>query len=234
MRNWETKIELGKSEGRESFIPCVSCANDTKHKVLLSADYRGSATEMEFDWCETYQVLECLGCESLSFRKVTSNSEDVDQVGDNEWEVNEKVELFPPCIGNRKNLPNTHLLPVNVKRIYDEVKLALSSSQPVLGGIGIRALIETVCKEKNSVGANLENKIDNLSAKGFLTAEGAEILHGLRFLGNDAAHEGKPHSEKTLIVAFDVIENLLTNVYILPKVAAGELKRRPSAVPANP
>lgn len=234
MRDWTTKIELNRSEGKEYFLPCSRCSNETKHKTLCSADYRGTATDWDFDWCEVHQIVQCLGCESLSFRKSSSNSESVCQVGEDEWEVDEKVELFPPRISGRKNLQNTQMLPIDSKRIYDEVKLALSISQPTLAGIGIRALVETVCKEKNATGLNLENKIDDLVTKGVLTNEGAEILHGLRFLGNEAAHEGKPHSEAVLSVAFDVVENLLTNAYILPKVAAGKLKRRTSGSQSIP
>jgi hypothetical protein len=42
-------------------------------------------------------------------------------------------------------------------------------------------------------------------------------LHKIRTLGNAAAHEVKPHTEKQLRLAMDVIEHLLTDVYILPK-----------------
>jgi len=54
---------------------------------------------------------------------------------------------------------------------------------------------------------------------GVLTKDGADILHSLRNMGNDAAHEVKPHSEVELNVAFDVVENLLENVYLLPQKA---------------
>lgn len=227
MRDWIAKIEIDTTKDKQHFVSCEHCAADTKHVVLASADYRGDATKWDYQWSDLYEIVQCMGCESLSFRKVSSNSEDTYQTGENEWSIEEKVEVYPNRVSGRKWLGNTHHLPADVKRIYDEAKLALSSPQPVLTGIGIRALIENVCKEKAAGGSNLEKKIDDLVTKGFLTQEGAEILHGLRFLGNDAAHEGTPHSEKTLSIAFDVVENLLTNVYILPAVAAAELKRRP-------
>jgi hypothetical protein len=51
---------------------------------------------------------------------------------------------------------------------------------------------------------------------GVLTKENADILHSLRNMGNDAAHLVIPHSEEELNVAFDVVENLLYSVYLLP------------------
>ncbi|WP_305800612.1 hypothetical protein, partial [Thiolapillus sp.] len=38
----------------------------------------------------------------------------------------------------------------------------------------------------------------------------------LRTLGNEAAHEVKPHNNATLTLALDVIDHLLKGVYILP------------------
>jgi hypothetical protein len=228
MRNWTNEIRMDVTKDKERYLPCPLCSNDTRHKTLTSADYVGVATDMEFDWLERHEIVQCLGCEYLSFRKASTNSESYshDEHGDIQPDI--KEELFPSRIGGRRDLANTHYLPSEVKRIYQEAKLAVANPQPTLAGIGIRALVETVCKEKSASGGNLEQKIDSLAAAGLLTTEGSEILHGLRFLGNDAAHESTPHSKKTLNVALDVIENLLTNVYILPKVAEGQLKRRGS------
>jgi hypothetical protein len=46
------------------------------------------------------------------------------------------------------------------------------------------------------------------------------VLHKLRVLGNRAAHEVAPHREDQLALAFDVIDNLLLNVYVLEPQAA--------------
>lgn len=61
-----------------------------------------------------------------------------------------------------------------------------------------------------------------------LTKSEAEMLHGMRMLGNTAAHEVKPHSETMLGDAMDVVEHLLTNVYILPTSTAKFPKRKRS------
>jgi hypothetical protein len=59
---------------------------------------------------------------------------------------------------------------------------------------------------------------------GVLTQDGADILHKLRTLGNDAAHEVKPHSLQELGLAFDVVDHLLLGVYILPDHAKKTFK----------
>ncbi len=92
----------------------------------------------------------------------------------------------------------------------------MNNEQPVLAGIGIRALVERICKDKQAPGGNLVEKINDLVKLGVLTQDGATILHKIRTLGNDAAHEVKPHKPEQLRLALDVCEHLLQGVYLLP------------------
>ena len=98
----------------------------------------------------------------------------------------------------------------------------MSVQAPVLAAIGLRALLEAVCKEKKARDGDLFKKIDSLVEKKILTPAGAMILHRIRTLGNEAAHEVKPHTEGQLALAMDIVEHLLMDVYILPKKAEFE------------
>ncbi|WP_293886038.1 DUF4145 domain-containing protein [Thiolapillus sp.] len=93
---------------------------------------------------------------------------------------------------------------------------SINCGQAVLTGMGIRAIVETVCKNKNANGKDLCEKINDLVIQGVLTKKDADILHKLRTLGNEAAHEVKPHNNATLALALDVIDHLIKGVYILP------------------
>jgi len=63
---------------------------------------------------------------------------------------------------------------------------------PVLAGVGLRALIEAVCRDQGINGGNLEALIGGLATNGILSKAQADILHTHRFLGNAAAHEVTP------------------------------------------
>lgn len=88
-------------------------------------------------------------------------------------------------------------------------------------GFGIRAIVEAVCNDKHIVGHNLQLKIDGLRDAGHITKAGALILHNLRFMGNEAAHELKAHERNELKAGFSVLEHLLQGVYVLPQQAKG-------------
>lgn len=226
----QVDVELNRTQGEELWLLCPSCNKETVHKVLVSAevDERFDDGDEWFANWDVYQIVQCQGCQTTSFRRTHTNSEYV-PADLNETEVPiAYVELYPQRAGGRCELPGSYLLPRQVSGIYRETLAALSNELPILAGIGVRALVEAVCKERNAKGKNLSvsEKIDNLVAQGVLTQDGAEILHSLRLMGNEAAHEVKPHSEDDLNVAFDVIEHLLSGVYILPKVADRLPKRK--------
>jgi hypothetical protein len=207
-------------DGEKLTIACTRCAMETKHIVMTSVHEQGSepmGNENTFDWWADYQIIQCLGCETVSFRKDGSNSEDYDP----EFYSINREELYPSRINNWRLHEGLYFLPSALQHIYQETVLALNNNQPVLSSIGIRAIIETISREERATGDNLKQKIDGLVGKGKLTTEGATILHKIRDLGNDAAHESKAPNANELKLAMKVVEHLLESVYILPAHAQG-------------
>ena len=225
-------ITINETQNKEYRLPCAKCLGETRHRVLQSVDVSGEILEEGYQWGDNYQIVQCQGCDSVSFRKCHSDSEDFfydEEVEDLRYV--ETIELYPNRVAGRHKLRQVHFLPSAVSRIYGETHSALGNKQPIFAGIGIRALIETVCKEKAASGLNLEEKIDDLVSNGLMTKTGAETLHSMRILGNQAAHEVKPHSEETLNLAMDVVEHMLNDVYILPAATSKLPKRGRSGTP---
>jgi hypothetical protein len=81
-------VKLNESQGSEFKLPCMKCTGQTVHNVLVSVDVCGDETDGDWSiqWSDDYQIVECAGCKSKSFRNVSSNSEDYHQVGENEWD----------------------------------------------------------------------------------------------------------------------------------------------------
>lgn len=209
------KLSTDKHVGEQIKVPCTQCVGATNHEILKSVEESGweeLGPDYDMSWGATNQIIKCCGCDTISFRKLSSNSEDAGPDG----EAIEYEDLYPSRTEGQQCLNDVHLIPGNLERIYRETVSALNNKQPVLAGIGIRAIIETVSKEKNAEGSNLFNKINDLVTKGVLTQEGSDILHKLRALGNNAAHEVKAHKPIELNLAMDVVEHLLQAVYILP------------------
>ncbi|GGC76022.1 DUF4145 domain-containing protein [Vreelandella lutescens] len=226
------KVTLEKDKHLNEIIdaPCGECKRITKHKVLADIELAGREETHDifiYGWDNEYQIVQCQGCETIMFRKTHTNSEDMEHYpGPDGWEGEYVTfeDYYPNPEKNRAGLSDDHLLPEKLQRIYNESLNVLNGNNPVLTGIGLRAIIETVCKDQSATGKNLYSQINSLVEQSVLTKDGAEILHKLRVLGNDAAHEVKPHDNVQLGLAFDVVEHLLQGVYILPVHAKRKFK----------
>lgn len=210
-------------------ISCTKCSRKTAHKVVSSYDLREEYDDGQnsMTWAIDHQIIQCLGCKAISFRKASSNSEAWNYDGDGKPVEVVEENIYPSRVDGIKGLgDDTFYLPTNVGRIYNETLQALSNQSPVLAGIGLRALLETVCKEKNATGHDLLKKIDSLVTVSVpvLTPASAALLHKIRTLGNNAAHEVKPHSDRQLGLAMNIVEHLLKEVYILPNQAESEFE----------
>lgn len=210
------------SIGNSHDLPCAKCAGKTVHVVLASVDIDGKDVPnafWSFEWFEQYQIIKCQGCKTISFREGKGNSEDYEPDEDGNPTTTVYEKLFPSRVDGLKGLDeeDAHYLPSTVRRIYEETRQALLNSSPVLAGIGLRALLEAICKAQNANGRDLFAQIDDLAREGKLTAANAAILHKVRSLGNKAAHEMEPHNERQLSLALLVIENLLRDAFTLPE-----------------
>jgi hypothetical protein len=191
-------------------VLCRECRRVTNHKILCSDLQSGDDEETGFWWREENSLIRCAGCDNVALLKSGINSESI---------PDDDVRIYPDPEHGREPLDDYWSLPTQPRKIYIETLKALDNKQPILAGIGIRAIVETVCKERKAKVGNLEKKIDDLKAQGVLTGAGADLLHKLRIIGNKAAHEVKPHTSRELSLAIDVINHLLLGVYILPKNA---------------
>ena len=219
---FKEKEEINKTQHEEYKIQCSECHNDTLHEVVFSLDITSEEDVPNgIRFWESYQIIRCKGCKTISFRKNSQNTEDVafDADEGEEYSVDHE-EIYPGRISGRGKIKHYWKLPPEVLRVYEETITALSYKLTLLGGIGIRALLDTICREKHATSKDLYNKINDLVNIGVLTNGDAAILQSLRDMGNDAVHEAKAPDSYALNNAMDVVENLLTKVYILPKLLA--------------
>jgi len=223
-----SKVIYDKYKGSSVKIVCYNCGVETSHEILNSVDQEWSEI---FDVIDnpvplktlSYRTLQCKGCEHISLQDITMTPNVVGEKGN--FITKEEAHLYPPRIRGRKYLDGYEELPFNVLFIYEETYAALCHGLQILTGVGVRAIVETVCKQKNASGKYIYDKIDNLVELGVLTKSQAKSLHELRSLGNEAAHEVGAYDEQTLSTAMDIAENLLQNVYIIPQTTE-KLKNR--------
>lgn len=234
-----TKTE-NATKGKIVSIHCIECKRSTRHLVTVSLDKAGSESNeregWDVAWSDEYQVIECQGCETVSFRHQSwfSEAQDIDDDGTIE-------RIYPLRNKDAINARPYHNVPSNLRRIYTELIDCFNNDSPTLCAAGLRALVEGVCAQQGiaegpvemhdkSGGTkvvrrdNLEGRISGLQEKGLLTKSSAQTLHEHRYLGNLAIHELARPSADELKLAIEIVEHVLEQLYELPEKAA-ELRR---------
>lgn len=197
-------------------VHCSECRNVTNHNVLESKELSGEDEKAGIQWWETYEIIQCRGCDEISFRRTSTSTEDIN-LYTGKLEVTER--LYPNPAETRQPMEGYEELPAKTWRVYREVLKALSHGTPVLAAIGLRAIIESVCLDQKTKSKNLAKGIDELADMGHLSKTQASFLHNHRFMGNVAAHEIVAPKAEHLIAALDIAETLLRTIYVLPTLA---------------
>lgn len=219
-------IKIVNPDKKEIWAPCATCGKNTAHMALTQVNLFDESDDGYFQWSSENYTLMCGGCKTVSFCVESSNSEDMEynKDGDPIHTVTQKV--YPGRVAGRPLLEDVQLLPYGIATVYKQTHEAICGKQTILAGIGLRAIVDAVCQEKNAEGADLSQKINDLVAKGITTQSGADILHSIRLIGNESAHQAKANSESELLTALEVVEHLLLGVYLIPQKAAS-LKKIP-------
>lgn len=224
MGNIKKTYNLENTQEETEKIVCKECATETSHSIIATYKEKGDddcGGGNSFQWTNRNEIIQCLGCESVTFRVVSCDSENWDHdYGSDPQEpdviYHKTYKYYPSRFAGLQEV-DVYMMPDKIRGIYQETILAIENEQNILSGIGVRALVETICKDQNASGNNLLEKLDDLHANSIVTAEGLKALHKLRILGNESAHEVKAHSKEVLVLAFEVIKHMLDGTYILPQ-----------------
>lgn len=221
-------------------IFCSVCRRETNHDILKEEKRQIHDDEVEVVFYDEWQIIQCRGCEDISFRHESSNSHDYDPDDGSPYLT---IKLYP--IRGKDILPikGYYNAQPNVRAIYRETIDAYNNGQYLLCAGGLRATIESICNaeeikdglvDRTKPGGptkivrskDLMGKINGLHEKGLITKKQAEILHEHRYLGNDALHSLDTPSKKSLRLAIEIIEHILDSLYELTDKAEELVSQR--------
>lgn len=193
---------------------CNTCLVETNHKVVATRRKSSEASDSPgIEWIDTYQILECCGCETVCFRleEYFSEAVDVDDSGT-------RTTRYPPPTKRRK--PKwTHALPRSLWILLEEVYSACALDGRTLAAMGIRAIIDEVANDKVGDEGSFKRKLDLLSAGEFLSSDQADVLDAAFDAGSASMHRAYHPSAEILDHLLDITEHLLQNSYVLRDLA---------------
>ena len=220
------KYENGRSNNQTYELICPKCGRYTRHKVCESLGI--DAHEVDFSEYDDYEISVCQGCGSVSFVHQSRFS------GDMDWDpitgetfLIPTVNVYPPRLEGFNKIEQTVTFPPKLKQVYSETYTAIATESWIMAAVGMRTIIELICIDKLISGSNLEQKINKLQSQAFVSKDITDLLHGVRFLGNDAVHKIDIPKREELNSAWNLINNLLGSIYVV-QTARGILPRQDS------
>lgn len=221
------KEELSTPSTKEKIL-CGKCKAETNHTIL--SRFKTDDEELidggpRLDWWDWYDIIQCCGCDSPSFRHTSYFS-------DNDWFGGGGVEvkLYPHREKEGRSILSFVDTPRKLDKLYGETVSAYNTELLALCAGGVRAIIECICNDKGILGGNttdvngvtqltknLQGKISGLAERGHITTSQSEGLHQHRYLGNEALHEIKTPSRSELAIAIDILEHAIKQIYEIPE-----------------
>ena len=185
-------------------IFCNVCRTSTNHILRARHSRRRIVEEGEQPGETVTSIWACAGCEEETFESQYKPLDDpeCDPV------------FFPLRMEQDPHQPKVfHRLKPDLNRLYVEIVDCLNRNSLVLCSIGLRALMEGVCRDQGLTDrkTSLEDKINGLS----LPTNLIDALHAFRWAGNYAAHENDPLTPDEALLAITVLEDLLNFFYDL-------------------
>lgn len=206
---------MAENEKKYTRCYCSACNQLTKH-LILAEDTEHSDTD-DYWWKTIYRLVKCCGCDHLSFDTELWDDSYMDYDTDGNLVMYEQHVSYPEKEGTIKPINVSWNFPTHIYHIYSETVTAINNTCYRLAAAGFRAVIEAICIDKNISSKNLEGKINALHKAGIITKADRDRLHSIRFIGNDSIHEMKLPSKDAVLLVLEIINGILTNLYVWDK-----------------
>ncbi|MGE7667403.1 DUF4145 domain-containing protein [Ureibacillus composti] len=227
----------------EEKIYCRTCGRKTNNGYLLKHTESYTDHETGFAYSDDYFITKCLGCDTVAFYREYGDTEMLDYNPEGDWGYYIDKYRYPEQPTTSLEVKEVQYekkefekVPDLILDLYNEVVSSFNLKHFLLCAVGLRMIIEGICKELNVTDGfildedgqkktdsngqdilrgNLEGKINGLQSRGIITTKQSEVLHQVRLLGNVTAHELKVPRKKTVKLGLEIIENVLHNIFDL-------------------
>ncbi|MEW6435734.1 MAG: DUF4145 domain-containing protein [Pseudomonadota bacterium] len=220
---------------------CRVCGGVRNHTIYSEKEKQWE-DDISIDGGETWSILECRGCDTITFRHRSWFSEDYEITDAQGRPIpNVKVELYPPAPKRKK--PEWRL-PVLLEAtlddhwifaLHDDIYRALGLGAYSLAAMGIRAIADYIVTSQTGDYGSFRAKLERMRDGGLITAQQVEIVFAAFDAGSASAHRGYKPSEEDAFTLLDIAESLLDQFYITPmrqssqeKAAAALRKKTPA------
>lgn len=210
---------------------CNKCRGLTNSWVRAEHIVTGNDGPMR--WSDSFEVLQCCGCDTLSVRQEHWFSEwdeiDHDEYGRMVMRPGTKEVYYPaPTVRAKPKWFDTIADEV-LRNVLDELYAALNAGLNGLASIGVRTLLDrTGYLLIGDPSGGFQGKLSALQAGGHISGQEKTTLEAVADAGNASAHRGYTPTVERLGHIVDIIENFLHRAFVLAGAAEDIRKATPA------
>ncbi|MGE5504148.1 MAG: DUF4145 domain-containing protein [Actinomycetota bacterium] len=222
---------------KELLSYCRQCGGDRHHSVVAETTRTWDDEHAPVYGGDTWAILECGGCRTITFAHNHWFSEDFD------WDESGPVptihrDLYPPA--PPRKMPEWgvdgyicyNIGDLWVSKLHQDVYSAIGLKAFSLAAMGTRAIVDFVVTSKAGDSGDFRAKLRRLCGQGLITETQVEVIYAAFDAGSAAAHRGYNPAQEDVFTLLDITESLLHQIYIAPlqrdrqAKAAEDLKAR--------
>jgi hypothetical protein len=212
---------------------CNKCLSWNNHSTVHTERIDWSdeiADGIEIYGSDIWQLLRCLGCDTVKLKHTYWFSEETDGYGNQVT----NTEYFPPSITRQKPKWRSNLFPYNsnlhsYNALCDEIYGALALGAHRLATMGIRALVERLMIDQVEDQGRFEKNISAFFLAGHVAVNQQDMFKDtLIEAGHAAMHRAFEPSADTVNTLLDIVEGIMHSIYHAPMIAEQVKKTIPS------
>jgi Domain of unknown function (DUF4145) len=240
---------MGDQSESPERIHCNRCRRKTRHRLLYTTSGERTDEYAADDWepdggdvpsCIYFEMLGCCGCNTAVLRRVfhCNDPEMHRKLGGtgrviDDYEVADDIRYFPPAIV--RDLPPWRFkLPVEMRKLLEEIYRSLDAESLRLPMMGARTLVDMMILEKIGDLGTFKDKLKELEKEGFVSARNREALDIAIGVGHAAAHRGHAATVSEVQAVMDIVETMLQAIYVFPELAQNLKANTPARPPRPP
>jgi hypothetical protein len=201
---------------------CRQCGGERNHSILVttSKDY----SDDEVSGNDTWSVLECCGCETVTFEHSHWFSEDYEYNEPGYIEVNVYRDLYPPAPTRKlpewgiNILMSVAMDQLWVFHLHADIYKAIGLKSYMLAAMGTRTIIDHVVTWKAGLGdgAFFKKKLEKMFDLELIKKQQLETIYAAFDAGSAVSHRGHTPTEEDVFTLLDIAEEMMQKFFIAP------------------
>jgi hypothetical protein len=208
-------------ENNELMSYCRQCGGERHHSVIAEKTRSWGEDDSPVEGSDTWSIIECGGCHTVTFVHSHWFSEDYDYTEDGATPIVHR-DLYPPAPSRK--MPewgaDAYLCrkpdDVWIVKLHADIYAAVGMEAYALAAMGTRAIVDSVVTSKAGEEGTFKARLDRMREQRLITETQVGVIYAAFDAGSAAAHRGYSPTREDVFTLLDITESLLQQICIDP------------------